>query len=158
MSGAILIAPGDYPGFSPKATEKLKKRLSSGAVASVAARVLESSIPTMRQAVLEALPRLEAALGDTAKVYAEAHEIRGLAGNAGLDAAAKLASLLCLYLDGMGRAGRKAEPAIIGLCVAAIGRSARALDEETRLGTHVVQDLGVLINRRLLEIAEPLRQ
>lgn len=153
-SQPVFIQPGDYPGLSDEATRSLKKALKSTAVAMAATKALTDNIAPMREAVLAALPKLEAAGTDLAKIYEEAHEIRGLAGNAGLGAAAKIAGVLCLYLDGMMRAGRPADAVLITLCIAAIGRSARALDEETRTGAHVVKDLGVLISRKLAEIAD----
>jgi hypothetical protein len=151
----VFIQPGDYPVLSGEGARELKKALRSTATAMAAKKALTDSIVPMREAVLAALPRLEAAGADPAKIYAEAHEIRGLAGNAGLAAAAKISGVLCLYLDGMMRAGRSSDMAVVGLCVAAIGRAARALDEETRLGQHVVKELGVLVSRKLADTAEP---
>ncbi|GAA0549295.1 hypothetical protein FHS83_001100 [Rhizomicrobium palustre] len=152
---AEFIQPGTYPVISDEAARGLRKALKSTAVSMAATRALAECIPEMREAVLAELPRLEAAGSDAAAVYAVAHEVRGLAGNARLAASAKIASMLCLYLDAVMRAEQPADALVIKLCTSAIGRSARALDEESRLGLHVVKELGVLVSRKLAEISDP---
>jgi hypothetical protein len=149
---AVILKPGEYPTLSGEASRALKKALKSTLVGLTATKALADNVGAMRDAVIALLPNLDAAGTDAAKVYAVAHEIRGLAGNADLKAAARIAGVLCLYLDGMIRAGRQAEPAVIRVHVAAIGRAARAVDEESRLGLHVAKELAMLVNAKLAEI------
>lgn len=149
---AEIIKPGDYPLLNEDAARALKKTLKSSLAGLAATKVLIDNVGNMRDAVLAVLPRLEAAGADADKVYAAAHEIRGLAGNADLKAAARIAGVLCHYLDGVMQAGAKAEPAVIKLHVAAIGRASRAIDEESRLGLHVAKELAMLVNSKLTDL------
>jgi hypothetical protein len=110
-------------------------------------------VPSMRAAVIAALPALEAAGTDDAKVYAVAHDIRGLAGNADLKATAQISAVLCLYLDRMRRAGRQADPGLVRLHVAAIARAARSIDEDSAFSLHVAKELVALVNAKLAEIS-----
>ena len=148
----VVIQPGDYPVLSAERARALKIVLHSKDAAEATAKVLADNIAPLREAVIAALPRLEAAGMEATKVYAAAHEIRGLAGNAGLEAAAGMAGGLCLYLDAILRSGRKADPALIEVHVAAIGRAARALDEENGLSLHVAKELAQLVESKLGEI------
>jgi hypothetical protein len=151
-SKAVIIQPGEYPILEGDAARELKKTLKSSAAGLAATKALIDNIEPMREAVIDMLPRLEEAGSDAAKVYAVAHEIRGMAGNAELKAAARIAGILCLYLDGLMRAERPADPIVIRLHVTAIGRAARAIDEESRLGLHVAKELAMLVNTKLAEI------
>jgi hypothetical protein len=148
----VITKPGDYPGLSGEAARALKKALKSTGAGLAATKTLADNVGSMREAVIALLPNLEAAGTDAAKVYAAAHEIRGLAGNAELKSAARIAGVLCLYLDGIMRAGRQAEAALVRLHVAAIGRAARAIDEDSRFSLHVAKELAMLVNTKLAEI------
>lgn len=152
---AEFLQPGAYPVMPSEAARNLKKALKSAGASMGAARALAECASGMREAVLKELPRLEAAGSDETAIYAAAHEIRGLAGNAGLAASAKSAALLCLYLDAVMRTGQAADSLLVKLCISTIGRSARAIDEESRLGLHVVKELAVLVSRKMAEIADP---
>lgn len=148
----VIIQPGEYPVLSGETARALKKALKSTAAGLAATKTLADNVGSMREAVIAVLPKLEAAGTDAAKVYAVAHEIRGLAGNADLKAAARIAGVLCLYLDGIMRAGREAEPGVIRLHVTAIVRAARAIDEDSRFSLHVAKELAMLVTAKLAEI------
>jgi len=152
-SKAVIIQPGEYPVVDEKRSQTLKKVLRSPATVKAAEMVLEKSSAILREGVLAALPRLEAAGLEATKTYQAAHEIRGLAGNANLPAAAKIASLLCGYLDAMIRAGREPDAAVIRLHIASIGHAARATDQTSILGEQVTRELSALVDRKLAEIA-----
>lgn len=149
----VVIQPGEYPVVPEKRTQTLKKVLRNPATVKAAEKVLEKSSGILREGVLAALPRLEAAGLDAGKIYKAAHEIRGLAGNADLPAAAKIASLLCGYLDAIMRAGREPDAAVVRLHVASIGHAARATDQASILGEQVTRELSALVDRKLAEIA-----
>lgn len=150
-----LIKPGEYPVLSQERSKNLRQALRSPTTANMANKVLEKCSTLLQDGVLAALGRLEAAGMDPAKVYEAAHEIRGLAGNAKLPAAAKIASLLCRYIQAIERAGRKPDAAIVRLQVASISHAARATDEASILGEQVTRELTALISRKLAEINTP---
>jgi chemotaxis protein histidine kinase CheA len=97
---------------------------------------------------------LEAAAeqADIGAIFEQAHEIRGLAGNAGLAATGRIANGLCRYLDAVGRANLGAERSLVTLHLEAIARAAHADDEATRLGDTVANELANLVERKLAEI------
>lgn len=149
----VVIQPGEYPVVPEKRTQTLKKVLRNPATVKAAEKVLEKSSTILRDGVLASLPRLEAAGLDASKVYQASHEIRGLAGNANLPAAAKIASLLCGYLDAIMRAGKEPDAAVVRLHIASIGHAARATDQASILGEQVTRELSALVDRKLAEIA-----
>jgi HPt (histidine-containing phosphotransfer) domain-containing protein len=126
-------------------------------VAAEAARVVSDSADNMRGEVLRYIDCVEAAARaeDFAGIYDHAHEIRGLAGNAGLAATARIANGLCRYLDALDRAERTPEGAVVALHLDAISRAAHAEDEATRLGDAVANELAQLVEKKLAEINDP---
>ena len=89
---------------------------------------------------------------DQARIFEQAHEIRGLAGNAGLIATGRIANNLCKYLDALDQAGRQPDQGLVALHLEAIGRAAHAEDEATRLGDAVANELAHLVDKKLAEI------
>lgn len=125
--------------------------LKSPKLASRMDHIVAGRTSELRDAVRSGTARLEKAAGqgDHQGLYAEAHEIRGLAGTGGLTACGHIADRLCLYLDAIARAGLAVDAGIVGLHVGAIARAARAEDEATRLGSEVAEELSALVTRKL---------
>jgi hypothetical protein len=114
-------------------------------------RALLARISQLRDAVLGYVSALERAaqFGDWDAVFAQAHEIRGLAEMVGFVAAGRIANKLCLYLDTAARRGQAPDRMVVLLHVDALIRAARAKDEATRLGDEVVSELEALAARKL---------
>ncbi|MBU6298345.1 MAG: Hpt domain-containing protein [Alphaproteobacteria bacterium] len=153
-AAATTIAPGAYPTFTAADAVRLSLALRDPATTAKAARIIASKADELRIAVLTHVDRLEAAarLSDLDTVFEQAHEIRGLAGNAGLIATGRIANVLCKYLDTIDRAGGKPERSVVVLHLEAITRAAQAEDEATRLGDAVADELALLVEKRLSEI------
>jgi len=153
---AESIPPGAYPVFSNAVAMRLLKAVRDPEVHARAARIMGDSTEELRGVVLGYIDRVEAAAqsGNFAGIYDQAHEIRGLAGNAGLTATARIANGLCRYLDALGRAKRDPEHSVVRLHLDAIARAAHAEDEATRLGDAVAGELEQLVDKKLAEINE----
>ena len=151
---SISVQPGAYPVFSSTVSMALMRALRDPMVASEATRVMADNTEEFRSEVLRYIDRVEAAARaqDFDGIYEHAHEIRGLAGNAGLAATARIANGLCRYLDAVGRVQRKPENEVVALHLDAIARAAHAEDEATRLGDAVANELSQLVDKKLSEI------
>jgi len=151
---SVSIQPGAYPVFPLSVAMTLMSALRDPDVAAEASRVICDSTDDIRSEVLLYIDRVEAAAraDDFAGIYDQAHEIRGLAGNAGLAATARIANGLCRYLDALARAKRTPEGMVVALHLDAISRAARAEDEATRLGDTVANELAQLVEKKLAEI------
>lgn len=159
----ITIPPGSYPAMPAAAAFAVSKRLRSSTAQAAATKALEDGASAMREAVQVHVDRLQehlvrlqdaAAANDFARIYGEAHEVRGLAGNAGLTAAGRIASELCRYLDATERAGAAPDLAVVQLHLEAGLRAARAEDDATRLGATVADTLASLVSKKIAEINE----
>jgi HPt (histidine-containing phosphotransfer) domain-containing protein len=130
--------------------------LKSEAAHKRADRALLARTSQLRDAVLDYVSTLERAAqsADYDMVFAQAHEIRGLAEMVGFVAAGRIANKLCLYLDTTTRRGQAPDRMVVMLHVDALTRSARAKDEATRLGDEVVSELEALATRKLSGAAE----
>ncbi|MGA7673932.1 MAG: Hpt domain-containing protein [Rhizomicrobium sp.] len=157
---AIKIPPGAYPVFSPKVASRLSQALRDPQVVAAAARVIAHKAEDLRVAVLGYVDRMEEAAraADLTTTFEQAHEIRGLAGNAGLVATGRIANGLCKYLDAIDRAGRTPDQTLVALHLEAIARAARAEDEATRLGDTVANELAALVDKKLAEINDSARR
>lgn len=151
---ATIIQPGAYPVFSANAAMGMMRALRDPEVSLSAARAIADRAEELRAAVLSHIERVEAAAEtlDAPALYAQAHEIRGLAGNAGLAATGRISNVLCRYLDAVMRAGLKPERGVVALHLEAIARAAHAEDEATRLGDTVAKELSQLVELKLAEI------
>ena len=158
-SRAVRIPPGGYPSLPRKAATKLMETLNDPEIVVAVARVIASKAEDMRVAVLGHVDRLEEAArdGDPSRVFEQAHEIRGLAGNAGLVATQRISNTLCKYLDACERAACRADKGLVALHLEAIARAAHAEDEATRLGEAVATELAQLVDKKLAEINESAR-
>lgn len=157
----IIIQPGAYPVFPPATAAAVSKHLRDPKSSQAAAHALEAGSADIRDAVLVYIGRLQTHIdhmqaavvrGDFESIYGEAHEVRGLAGNAGLTAAARITGELCRYLDAMLRAEATPDAHVVQLHLEAAVRAAHAEDEATRLGGTVADVLTTLVNKKLAEI------
>lgn len=150
--GVVKIAPHEYPQV-PGAQAVMRALLQSDAV-SAAERALKDGEAILRGAVESHLTAMLSAAEhcDHRNLYNATHEVRGLAGNAGLPAAAAIASGLCHYLDAVQRAGLSADHAVVDLHLEALLRAARAEDDATRLGEAVTESLAALVAKKLADI------
>ena len=157
---ATKIPPGAYPVFSRDTAAQLSHALRDPEIIAVAARVIASKAEEMRIAVLAHVDRIGAAarVSDLAATFEQAHEIRGLAGNAGLVATGRIANGLCKYLDAIDRARRQPDQGLVALHLEAIARAAHAEDEATRLGDTVANELAALVDKKLAEINDSSRR
>jgi len=153
---SVTVPPGAYPVFPSVVAMALSRAVRDPEVHAKASRIVEDSAEDMRGEVLRYIDRVEAAARahDFGGIYEQAHEIRGLAGNAGLAATARIANGLCRYLDALSRAVRKPENAVVSLHLEAISRAAHAEDEATRLGDAVADELAQLVDKKLADINE----
>ena len=124
-------------------------------------RAIDTMTGELRTAVLDLVDVLDEAMreGDLPTAHGAAHEIRGLAGTAGLDATGRIANSLCLYLDGMRDGNAKSDDAIVTLHMGAIVRSARASDDDDtkRHSNTVAEQLAALVDRKLAEIKDSVK-
>ncbi|MDE2182375.1 MAG: hypothetical protein KGJ78_05085 [Alphaproteobacteria bacterium] len=155
-AAATMIQPGAYPVMSSAAAMGLMRALRDPETSLAAARVIADHAAELRTAVLAHIDRVEevAQILDPAAIYEQAHEIRGLAGNAGLAATGRISNVLCRYLDAVMRAGKAPQRGVVALHLEAIARAAHAEDEATRLGDAVANELSQLVDRKLAEINE----
>lgn len=157
---SVTIQPSAYPKLTCSAAMSLLHALRDPKVAADAARIIASKAEHLRGAVLGHIGRMEMAARDfdIAAIFEQAHEIRGLAGNAGLNATGRIANGLCRYLDAAERAGQTPERSLVALHLEAIARAANAEDEATRLGDAVANELAKLTDKKLAEINDPARR
>jgi HPt (histidine-containing phosphotransfer) domain-containing protein len=151
---SVSVQPGAYPVFPTAIAMALMQAVRDPRVTAEATLVMAESAVNIRAEVLRTIDRVETAARaeDFSGIYDHAHEIRGLAGNAGLTATARIANGLCRYLDAMTRAERKPEGTVIALHLDAVSRAAHAEDEATRLGDAVANELSQLVDKKLAEI------
>ena len=156
---ATKIMPGAYSVFPRKTAAGLLQALRDPEIVAAAVRVIVEKAEDLRVAVLAHIDRIADAgrACDPVATYEQAHEIRGLAGNAGLLATGRIANGLCKYLDAMDRAEHQPDQALVALHLEAIGRAAHAEDEATRLGDTVANELAALVDRKLAEINDSAR-
>ncbi|HEX3810691.1 MAG TPA: Hpt domain-containing protein [Rhizomicrobium sp.] len=130
---------------------QLRHALSSRETLKAAEKVMQEKSGDMREAVLSYVAKLEAAKnsGDAGLLFAQAHEIRGLAANAGLVSAGRIADGLCRYLDEAGRREATVDRAVTSLFVDAVSRASHATDDATKLGDTVARELNALAARKL---------
>lgn len=152
-----LVAVEDYPPLLSKARSKQAMALlKSSATLAKASRIIAIKTAELRGAVIELIEQMDQAAraGDWPAVYGAAHEVRGLAGTAGLGATGRIANGLCHYLDAIHDMEQEPDATIASLHLDAIARSARTMDDTARHGDAVAQQLAALVARKLAEIKE----
>lgn len=152
MSDFVDIIPtSDYPPVLPQpAATEFARYIRGEDMQRRLGFVMSTRRVEFAEAVRKSAGRMQIAAraGDLEDVFAEAHEIRGLAQTGGLTASGIIADRLCLYLH-MARALGKIDHGLVGLHVGAIARAAHASDEATRLGSAVAEELAALTARKL---------
>lgn len=154
---AEIVDVKNYPAMlTEKAAAEFARVLTNGDTMRRVGRVVELRRDELTDAVRDYIVALESAMaaGDLKTVYAQAHEIRGLAGTAGLDATGKIADGLCKYIDAAERLNAPAENAVMGLHIDAIARASSAAAEARTYGARVATELGALVARKLQAINE----
>ncbi|HUO88831.1 MAG TPA: Hpt domain-containing protein [Rhizomicrobium sp.] len=155
---SVELIPADaYPPLLPMPlrAEALLTLRSAETLAS-ANSIIALRSASLREAVHELIRQMRSA-GRTASwisVYAAAHEIRGLAGTAGLSATGRIANGFCHYLDAVARQRIEPELDVVKLHLDAIARSARTEADTARHGDAVARELSELVARKLSEINE----
>ncbi len=153
-SGAEVIKAADYPPVmrSIEAAQFLA-HLRSEEIQKRGEHAIAASRDALRDAVHLYVRNLEEACHafNVAELYAQAHEIRGLAETAGLGAAGRISSGLCRYLDALTDTAITPDGPTVHLHVKAIGRATRAHDEANALINTVADQLTVLVIRKLEE-------
>lgn len=151
-SDVVLIGTDQYPPVLPghEAADFLRK-LASPETARRATQIIELRRNELCDAVLDYIQQLESAAttNNLSDIFRQAHEIRGLAGTAGMDTAGRIADSLCQYLEGSNDQQSETDPALIALHVDAIVRASTSGDEARKFGGRVAVELGALVARRL---------
>lgn len=157
---AVLVPAENYKPLLPRGRERAAlTTLKSSETIAKATRVIALKRAELRGAVLALVQQMEEAAReqDWPTVFAAAHEIRGLAGTAGLSATGRIANGFCHYLDSLAELGVDPERSVVGLHLDAVVRSARTEDDTARHGDAVVQDLATLVRHKLSEIKDSTR-
>jgi HPt (histidine-containing phosphotransfer) domain-containing protein len=150
--GVTIIGAEEYPSvLDSHAAAEFVGAMKSSETAQRGKQVIALRQGVIGDAVQGYIKTLEAAAKarDTQGVYEQAHEIRGLAATAGLEAAGRIADGLCKYVDTASRLNLEIDAVVIGLHIDAISRAATAKDDTTRLGKSVANELNTLVQRRL---------
>lgn len=150
-SGAEMIAANAYPAvMSKNEAAHFIANLKNDETGKRAELTIAASRNVMREAV-EAYVR---ALDEASRkmhvdaMFAQAHEIRGLAETAGLGVAGRMANGLCLYFDALD--GRAADKDTVRLHVEAIQRVVSGEDAGA-IANVVAEELTSLVIRKLGE-------
>jgi hypothetical protein len=150
-NGAELIAANAYPAVMPKAeAAQFIANLKSEETGKRAERTIASTRNVMRDAVEGYVRALDEASRkhDANAMFAQAHEIRGLAEMAGLGVAGRMANGLCLYFDALD--GKALDKDTVRLHVEAIQRVVSGEDEGA-IADVVAEELTSLVIRKLGE-------
>jgi hypothetical protein len=152
---AQIIAPDAYPQMLSKQNAvRATETLRSAQTAANAEAAIAAQVPALRAAILEYVDALENAQGDMTIVFEKAHEIRGFAESAGLVITGRIADILCRYMDDMERIKKPVDTTLVALNVSAIGRAARAEDNDVAMGDAVAAELAALVARRLADAGQ----
>lgn len=149
---AEIVAVADYPAMlDEKAAAEFMHVLASKDTNKRMNTTIEQRRGEISSAVRRYVVELAAAAtgGDLKAVFDCAHDIRGLAGTGGLEAAGRIADGLCKYIDSAERLGAAAETPIIALHIDAIARAASTSAEAQKHGPQVAAELGELVARKL---------
>jgi hypothetical protein len=156
MPGRIIPVNAYPPMLSKTLASRALLELRSERLKRQATEILASNRENLRAAVLELVQQMEEAahIGDTELVYAQAHEIRGMAATGGIAPAGVIANGLCRYVEAAVRAKAEADPSLIELHVEAVARAARSSADGAALGGEVAQELALLVQKKLGEIKD----
>ncbi|HEY0104834.1 MAG TPA: hypothetical protein VGB91_02030 [Rhizomicrobium sp.] len=153
-----FVSPDDYPPLLPRSRRfQAMAMLKSSETLAKASRAIALRTAELRGAVIALVRALAEALAarDWPSVFAATHEIRGLAGTAGLGATGRIANVFCQYLDTVARFGHAPDEKVCALHLDALVLSARTEDDAARHGDAVAQELCALVARKLAELKDP---
>jgi chemotaxis protein histidine kinase CheA len=154
---AQFIPAAAYKPLVPRDRQKAAAALlKNSETLTKAARAIALKTAGLRDAVLALVDEMERVgrARDWPAAFAAAHEIRGLAGTAGLTATGRIANGFCQYLDAVALLHAAPDAAVVNLHIDAITRSARTQDDTIRHGDAVAQQLAALVSRKLTEIKD----
>lgn len=149
---AEIIDADQYPAMlSPEAAESFLIELSLRDTSKRATTALDTKRMQVSLAVRGYIEALEKAFqtGDIQTMFDQAHEIRGLAANAGLDAVGRLADGLYKYVDMSRRMEAPPDADVIVLHINAIARASSTADEAKAYGERVATELNALVEHKL---------
>jgi hypothetical protein len=159
-SDVKIVPPEDYPPLLSRSKHlQAIAMLKNAETLAKANGAIAAKTAELRGAVLELVGGLESAMkaGDWTSVFAGTHEIRGLAGMAGLGATGRIANVYCQYVDSTLQFGLDPDETVCALHLDALIRSAHSEDDAARHGDAVAQELSALVTRKLSEIKDPAR-
>jgi HPt (histidine-containing phosphotransfer) domain-containing protein len=151
-SGATIIDVDQYPPLlDEEAAAAFLTELSLRDTSKRANGALETKRTQISHAVRGYIAALEKAVRDSdiKTMIEQAHEIRGLAANAGLEAVGRLADGLYKYIDATMRLEAAVDPAVILLHINAIARASTAAGEAKDYGERVANELEALVAHKL---------
>lgn len=150
-SGAEVVSSESYPAVVPKAdVARFIAHLKSEETRAIAEAAMTSARGMMHGALKEYVRILlqAAQTFDLSSIYAQAHEIRGVAETAGFGVAGRMANGLCQYIDALD--GAPADRTTVQLHVEAIERVVGGKDEGA-IALVVAEELTALVLRKLGE-------
>lgn len=151
-SGATIIDVDQYPPLlDEEAAAAFLTELSLRDTSKRANGALETKRAQISMAVRGYIEALEKAFraNDIKATIAQAHEIRGLAANAGLEAVGRIADGLYKYLDMVTRLEKPVDAAVISLHINAVARAASTASEAKAYGEKVAEELSALVAHKL---------
>jgi len=152
---AEIIDTTQYPAMlSPEAAESFLIELSLRDTSKRATKAIDTKRLQISQAVRGYIEALDKAFrsGDIQTMFDQAHEIRGLAANAGLEAVGRLADGLYKYVDMCKRLDVSPDADVIVLHINAIARASSTAEEAKAYGDRVAKELDVLVEHKLKAI------
>jgi len=152
---AEIIDTDQYPAMlDAEAAEAFLVELSLRDTSKRANGALETKRMQISLAVRGYIEALEKAIkgNDIKTMIEQAHEIRGLAANAGLEAVGRLADGLYKYIDTTLRLQAPVDPQVIVLHINAIARASTTASEAKAYGEAVANELNALVTRKLQAI------
>jgi HPt (histidine-containing phosphotransfer) domain-containing protein len=152
---ARIIDVDQYPPLLDEAgSAEFLTQLSLRDTSKRANGALETKRAQISMAVRGYIEAMEKAFraNDIKATIAQAHEIRGLAANAGLEAVGRIADGLYKYLDTTLRLEAPIDAAVISLHINAIARASTTADEAKAYGERVAEELSALVAHKLQQI------
>lgn len=152
---AEIIDTDQYPAMlDEEASQAFLTELSLRDTSKRANNALETKRMQISHAVRGYIEALDKAVrdNDLKTMIAQAHEIRGLAANAGLEAVGRLADGLYKYIDTAMRLEAPVDSQVIVLHINAIARASTTASEAKAYGEAVANELNALVARKLQAI------
>jgi HPt (histidine-containing phosphotransfer) domain-containing protein len=155
---AEIIDVDQYPAMlDAEAAEAFLVELSLRDTSKRANNAVETKKIQISHAVRGYVETLEKAFhaNDLKAMIDQAHEIRGLAANAGLEAVGRLADGLYKYIDMAMRLEAPLDTDVISLHINAIARASSTADEAKAYGERVARELSALVDHKLQAVNRP---